>query len=107
MLLNVNARSLLNMTVDFNWLIHSYAPSLICVTETWLNNTISEVEFLPPGYSVLRKDRADSRGGGVALFIKNNIKFSMLPDLPDSESVWCKIAIGGKRNRNRGTISTS
>lgn len=96
MLLNVNARSLVNKTVDFNWLIQTYAPSLICVTETWLNNTISEAEFLPPGFSVLRKDREDSRGGGVAIFLKNSLKFYPLPDLPESESLWCKISVGGK-----------
>lgn len=80
------------INVCFNWLVECRKPSIICVTETWLNDSISESEFLPPGYSVLRNDRTV---GCVALFISKDIKYVLLPELLDSESVWCKIDFGG------------
>ena len=34
-------------------------------TETWLNQTITDNEFFPPGYSLLWKDRQDGYEGGT------------------------------------------
>lgn len=65
-------------------------PHLIAITETWLNEDITNDEVFPSSYSVIRKDRA-TRGGGVALLIKGSIKYEQLPLLDDHESVWCKI----------------
>lgn len=94
--MNNNARSLANKIDSFDWLIECHQPSIICVTESWLNDSVLDVEILPPGYVILRKDRLSGRGGGVALFIKNHIDFSLLPDLPNTESIWCKLKISGQ-----------
>lgn len=91
--MNLNARSLINKIENFNWLIECHDPSVICVTETWLTESILDHEFLPPGYAVLRKDRPCGRGGGVALFIKSGIEFSLLEELPNVESIWCKLKL--------------
>lgn len=93
--MNLNARSLINKIKNFNWLIECHDPLVICVTETWLTESILDHEFLPPGYAVLRKDRPCGRGGGVALFIKSGIAFSLLEELPNVESIWCKIKLDG------------
>lgn len=53
-------------------------PHLIAITETWLNEDITNDEVFPSSYSVIRKDRA-TRGGGVALLIKGSIKYEQLP----------------------------
>ena len=48
----------------------------VCITETWLNNTIDDGEVSFPGYTTYRKDRLftnKSRGGGVMFFVRNNI----------------------------------
>ncbi|XP_042149947.1 uncharacterized protein LOC121838037 [Ixodes scapularis] len=64
----------------------------MCVTETWLHDGILDCEFTPPNYNVVRCDRS-SRGGGVALFFKSGISFSVLPCLPNTESLWCKVQL--------------
>ncbi len=55
---------------------------IICVTETWLNDTVSDSELLPYNNSIFRKDRNDHRhGGGVLIGLKStNFKdISVLP----------------------------
>lgn len=65
------------------------------VTETWLHSDVQNSEIMPPSYTLIRKDRG-SRGGGVAIAIKNNIKFTRLNGISDHESIWCKIKFFGK-----------
>lgn len=31
----------------------------------------------------------------MALFIKSGIEFSLLPELPNTESIWCKLMLDG------------
>ena len=50
---------------------------MICVTETWLTDFIYDQEILPSNYSIHRNDRK-SRGGGVLIAIKNNIRATVI-----------------------------
>lgn len=61
------------------------------MTETWLSDSILDCEVTPPNYTILRKDRG-SRGGGVAILVKNGIVCTPLPDCPEIECLCCKIA---------------
>ena len=49
-------------------------PDFICIQESWLKNSIN---FKLDNYSLVRKDRFNERGGGVCIFIKNNIVFKI------------------------------
>ncbi|KAJ3643677.1 hypothetical protein Zmor_026374 [Zophobas morio] len=46
--------------------------AILCITETWLQNSIPNSIICPPDYSIYRSDRADQRGGGVAILLKNS-----------------------------------
>ena len=47
---------------------------VIALTETWLNNSITDYEVIPNGYQIFRKDRSTGkRGGGVLLAVKDSI----------------------------------
>ena len=46
--------------------------------------------------SAFRKDRA-SRGGGVLLAVKKNLCAEEIPSPSDTESVYCKVNIKGKK----------
>ena len=51
---------------SFNDLVYAENLDIILMTETWLNDSISNNEILPKGYHVIRKYRpANKRGGGV------------------------------------------
>ena len=52
---------------------------IITVTETWLNDNISNNEIFPTGYNVIRKDRSSGkRGGGVLIALLNNINYNLV-----------------------------
>lgn len=51
--------------------------SVIGLTETKLDKSISNAEIKIEGYNLLRKDR-NRHGGGVACFIKSNICFNKI-----------------------------
>jgi hypothetical protein len=47
---------------------------IIALTETWLNDSVTNHEILPHGYTIYLKDRYfGKRGGGVLLAVKENI----------------------------------
>lgn len=67
-------------------------PDIVCITETWLHGDIKDHEIVPPGYTIVRKDRI-TRGGGVAVLLRQGICYSLMPDVPGVEAVWCKIQL--------------
>jgi len=63
------------------------------VSETWLDDSITDSEIALPGYSIERKDR-QSLGGGVCLYINNSISYNSRLDLDnDIEAIWIDILI--------------
>ena len=78
-------------------MIRSETIDVLGISETWLFEDISDNEISFNGYSLFRYDRNDlvkKRGGGVILYIKNELNPSLIPELCVSnfkESVWCNI----------------
>ena len=63
------------------------------IIETWLSETITDLEILPQGYSLYRKDRG-SCGGGVMLAISNTLPSKRALSPPDLEVVSVSILLG-------------
>ncbi len=57
---------------------HEY--DVICVNETWLDNSVNNHEIGLDGYDLIRKDR-NRHGGGVAMFIRNTINYKIRSDI--------------------------
>lgn len=88
-LLNTNTRSTLNKVQPFESQLLDRLPDIVAVTKTWLSAPVSSHEVAPPNYILNRKDRQS--GGGVALAIKKSIPPVILPEVADTEAVFCKI----------------
>ena len=77
-LLHFNARSL---SRNFDH-IHSYFSTLnypfsvIGISETWINSNII-LPFDIEGYTFLHVDRKSGRGGGVGLYIRNDLQYKI------------------------------
>ena len=54
--------------------------SVIGISETWLNNS-NDVIFNIPGYKFISNNRRHKHGGGVGLFIKDDLNFKLRSDL--------------------------
>lgn len=85
----------MNKFIPLLALVSSYSPHVIAITETWLHNDVYDSELTPPGYVAIWNDRSCGKGGGVALLLRSDIKFSVLPDMPNVEVTWCKLCLKG------------
>ena len=68
---NELSKYLMNLSVKFD---------IIGLTETWLNDANVDICGFP-GYQSEHRYRSNRRGGGVSLFIKENIEYSICDDL--------------------------
>jgi exonuclease III len=69
-----NARSLNNKLPDLHYLLRSQEFDVLCVTETWLHESVLNSTILDGSpYSLFRSDRQTGHGGGgVCIFTNNN-----------------------------------
>ena len=59
----------------------SLSPDIICVTESWFNDSIESSLINISNYNVARSDRSYRRGGGVAVYLRQNISFVIVPEI--------------------------
>ena len=70
---------------------------IICITESWANNDITDAELGLEGYVMFRKDRMGRRGGGMLLYIKETIpayEVQLQVEADCNEAMWCKLVTG-------------
>jgi len=79
---------LCNKFNEFALLVTTQNPDIVCVTETCLH---TDSLVCPNGYCVTRCDR-NGRGGGIAIFVHNSVKFSVV-DIPSAFSALEMICI--------------
>ena len=86
----MNARSLKSYHKDSttNWqsVCNAENADVICVNETWLNQTISNSEILHSGFTMFRRDLSDRGGGGVLIAIKTASFKAVKEFKPESEA---------------------
>jgi len=69
---------------------------LVCITLSWLRQHIPDSVIAINGYNIIRWDRKEAIHGGVCMFIKETIPFSVLDlsevdESPDFEVLWAKL----------------
>ena len=82
----LNIRSIVNKLSLFQSYIYSSDFDVICLTETWLSESVFDQEILPTNYNIYRKDRP-SRGGGVLIAIKSTIPASVVCSDPFNNAI--------------------
>ena len=82
-ILYFNAQSLLNKLKSLHSLLLSQNFDIICVTETWLKDTILDSVLIHnTPYSIVRNDRGTKqRGGGCCIIISNRIQFKIVSNI--------------------------
>lgn len=91
---HINIRSLLPSFNHFKDMIKDYNFKILGITETWLQEDISNDVISITGYNLVRRDR-QFRGGGVALYIGTNLKYKIIDvTTTNVESLWVTIKAG-------------
>ena len=98
LIINMNSRSLVNKYEELELICEQVKPDLICITETWLDDSLPPNACIPTGYKIIRKDRSKifkkkyskSSGGGLAIFYKENLVLENKTFLTDKteEILW-------------------
>ncbi|XP_065411777.1 uncharacterized protein LOC135973241 [Chrysemys picta bellii] len=90
--LYTNARSLGNKQGELEVLAQSGNYDVIGITETWWDNS-HDWSTVMDGYKLFRKDRQGRKGGGVALYVREEYDCSELryETAEKPESLWIKL----------------
>ena len=78
-----NCRSINNKKLIFSKFLRDNQFDIFCLNETKLDNTNKRI-FEMNNYNIVTKNR-NRHGGGVAILIKNNLKFNLIHELIDSD----------------------
>jgi hypothetical protein len=80
-------------------LINDHKLDIICISETWLDNIISDTKVDITGYKFRRKDRLTCRAGGAAMYITHALphRRALELELPNIDLLWIELQLNGKR----------
>ena len=95
-LLHLNVRGLLSNFTNLQKFIHdNKSIDIFAVTETHINDNSEEKLFIITNYSFIAKSRSTGKGGGVGIYVKNNLEFERRTDLEGKtcECIWIEIFI--------------
>lgn len=91
---------------EFTSCFHNGKVDLICLTETWLTNDISDDTIAVEGFKLIRNDRNYGRGGGVCLYFRSNLNckkvsasdlFVGLGDACNTEFLFVEVSTGADK----------
>ena len=87
-MLYYNARSIIPKLDELRILVPIHNPDVICIVESWLDNSILDSELTISNYNLLRLDR-NRHGGGILLYIRDSLSFSMVLSGPKNLEFLC------------------
>lgn len=74
----LNVRGLVNNFEDVKIMARNKKPWIIFASETHLTEDVDDYEVNIKGYKLNRCDSHSTRTGGVAIYVKNKVKFSIV-----------------------------
>ena len=74
-LAHVNIRSCRNKEVEISLILKENDIDILTLNETWLKKNF---KLDIPNYTITRNDRPSRQGGGVAILVRNDIKFDII-----------------------------
>ena len=102
---SLNICSLYRKLDEIKLLLHQSKLDVLFLNESWLNQSIGDLELLIPGYTLHRFDRdagAGKRGGGgLVAYTRNHYHFDEISGwnlcCPDLEIQWIKLSLPNTR----------
>ena len=94
----LNVRSVLSKIDQLNILVNDKKPCVLCITETWCNQSISNAMLNLPNYVIddeLRMDRTDMAGGiggGLLVYVRSDVTVKALPCISEFNQ-YCKFQL--------------
>ena len=76
-----------NKVDELQLLLKKLSIDIMCVSETWLNDTVTDNTVNIAGYDIIRCDRISNTYGGVAILIRDNLVYKTRDDLKTEKSL--------------------
>ena len=104
-ILQINCRSLQKHFNDLKLLLSNanICPSVIAVSETWLSTSNHHLYNLP-GYSFISLPRDNRRGGGVGIYIANELSFRQRDDYMQIMNTTCEYIVIEILRKNKASV---
>ena len=103
-LAHLNIRSLLPKIDQLRLIMSDKSIDILSLNETFLSDEVSDSGVSIPGYMLYRRDRGSRHGGGVALYVNNNLPSTVMTNTytmaTDVECLWINI----DRHHTKGLI---
>ena len=101
---HLNTQSMVSTFDEFMLFVNKYNFDVITLTETWLKDNPYLLDYVKiEGYTMYYHNRNNKRGGGVGIYIKNNIKHKVRTDIvnlnPAIEHLW--VEVDGKNKHSK------
>ena len=89
-MLSANVRGIAKKVDEIQQVAELNNVNAICITETWLSPNVPDSSVAIPGYNLFRKDRLNTTGGGVCIYLNSTIPCKRLEQCNEEgiESVW-------------------
>ena len=89
----LNIHHILPKIDEIKYVLYNSDIHILGLIETFLNAEILDNDIQIPNYNIIRRDRNNRKGGGILIYIKDNIPFQHRLDLNVNflESVWIEI----------------
>lgn len=78
-----NVMSLAPKIDELRHVVQNANLDCICITESWLRSSIHDNVVTLEGFNIIRRDRVESEHGGVCMYIKDTINFTVLAELQE------------------------
>ena len=100
LILHYNCRSYLSKIEELHNICYNLQPTILCLTETWLDSSTGPQAFIPKGYNILRLDRSEefkqkygkTNGGGIAVLYKKEVKVRKIINSTSlEETLWIEV----------------
>lgn len=84
----VNIQSLYKNKNQLEIFIEEVQPDIIMLSETHITKEIEECEVAISGYNLIQCYSHSRHTGGVAVYVRNKIKYSVLDSISIADSIW-------------------
>ena len=75
---NLNIRSLPHKLDQLRLLLLDHPIDVLSLNETFLTADFNDDDMFIPGYSIFRNDRGSRHGGGVAMYVRDNLSVNIV-----------------------------
>ena len=103
-IMHLNTQSMVSTFNELLLTVNSYPPDIVALRETWLRDQPQLLDYVSiPGFVTEFRNREGIKGGGVGVYIKENINYKRRRDIeyahPGLEHLWIEVPDRNKYGR--------